>query len=222
MKNINRMFIFDIKNSRKMLNALLCVSAMALLNGCNSEISDKTENMEMTLKDDIEEKTISANEEDIIRLNDIENWVVGNKDGLSSEEETKKNEISESVYIEDTDTDESRNEIENSEIHEDMNSVNIVNTENQETETVNDSIQNENTEITESDEVNSNDEDIRNEMPEEPFQYNVGNSEMLFDTEEEAISWAEAYWDEHFREIYGYGVWSTGNKFTIHFKYYEK
>ncbi len=62
------------------------------------------------------------------------------------------------------------------------------------------------------------------EKPQEPTppacNYNIGNSGMLFDTEAEAIAWAENQMDIDKGEIYrGYVGWSTCGKFTIDFTY---
>ena len=51
--------------------------------------------------------------------------------------------------------------------------------------------------------------------------YVVGNSGKLFDTEQEAIDWAENYATENFREISGYLWWSTCDKTTIDLSYYD-
>lgn len=56
--------------------------------------------------------------------------------------------------------------------------------------------------------------------PSPSFQYDVGNSGMLFDTEEEAIAWGDKYMMDHIETISGYTGWSTGDKWTIGFKYY--
>ena len=61
---------------------------------------------------------------------------------------------------------------------------------------------------------------LHTSTPSPSFQYDVGNSGMLFDTEEEAIAWADNYMMEHIKEIYGYVYWSTGDKWSIGFKYY--
>ena len=51
-------------------------------------------------------------------------------------------------------------------------------------------------------------------------EYDIGNSGMLFDSEEEAINWAEAKMDEDGYETYrGYVGWSTWDKWTIEFQY---
>ena len=65
-----------------------------------------------------------------------------------------------------------------------------------------------------------NNESSSNTQTETKREYEVGNSGMLFDSEEEAINWAEAKMDEDKCETYrGYGYWSTGDKWTVHFKY---
>lgn len=51
-------------------------------------------------------------------------------------------------------------------------------------------------------------------------EYDVGNSGMLFDTEAEAIAWADKYMMEHVKTIGGYVYWSTYDKWTIGFEYY--
>lgn len=47
------------------------------------------------------------------------------------------------------------------------------------------------------------------------------NSNKLFDTELEAIEWATDYALENITTIGGFICWSTCDKFTIYFKYYE-
>ena len=51
--------------------------------------------------------------------------------------------------------------------------------------------------------------------------YDIGNSGKLFDTEEEAIAWAESYVLDNIEEIYGYLFYSTYDKYTVSFKYRE-
>lgn len=54
----------------------------------------------------------------------------------------------------------------------------------------------------------------------EEKQYNIGNSGMLFDTEEEARNYAEDYLDKNYKEVGGYLLYSTYDKYTINFDYY--
>lgn len=51
-------------------------------------------------------------------------------------------------------------------------------------------------------------------------EYDVGNSGMLFDSEAEAIAWAEKQMEiDQYKTYRGYGYWSTYDKWTVHYKY---
>mgnify|MGYP000015417571 CR=1 FL=1 len=61
------------------------------------------------------------------------------------------------------------------------------------------------------------------EKPTDPptCKVDIGNSGMLFDTEAEAIAWAEQKClEDGYETILGYGAWTTCGKWTVDFTYY--